>query len=352
MSHLALQAPIFSPSVARAAASTAKDWAYVDNWLRRKYTLLRHSQNPVESGTGHKYNAAAKPAVPPTFERNADTLEALLTLIAANEAADEERRRLAVIEEFALREVHAAEEEKEGRRRIQVQAQSGGNAAEDATAQIDGDLLAEDLLHSIDEGLPKEGQAALDAMADVAVALESADDASPAHLAHRFVELQGRAHEVGQLLHRVEMLQSYLDADSARLSLLLEQLRLGRSYQLPPDVDQENRELGRTVKNTATSLPELTRRVESLEKTVGVPPLTVEDVRADEEAYLDLLARKKNLDAQVKAFAGLPPDIEAARAELEVLRAQLRDATEQRDANFEMLVERESPVKVRNSRRR
>ena len=77
----------------------------------------------------------------------------------------------------------------------------------------------------------------------------------------------------------------------------------------------------------------------------------MEDVRADEEAYLEILARKRDLDARIGAFAGLPPDVGAARAELEALRSELRELTERRDANFEKLVERESPVKTRTVRR-
>ncbi|KAI3319935.1 hypothetical protein HD806DRAFT_254093 [Xylariaceae sp. AK1471] len=342
MSHLAPQAAIFSPSVARAAASTAKDWAYVDAWLKRQYARLPNP-NPNPNST-HSHTTK-----PPSFERNTETLEALLALIAANEAADDERDRLASLEEAALDEVRAAEDEKNSRRQATSSKRDGGGGGD--AAAIHGDLLAEDLLHAIDAGLSKEGLTALDAMADVAMALDMAADPSPAMLGHRFVELQGRAHEAEQLLHRVGMLQSYLDDEAARLSLFLEELKLGRQYELPPDVEKENAELERGVRAMSANLPELKRQVESLEKKVGIPPLTVEEVKKDEEAYLDLLVTKKDLDAQVKAFAGLPPDIEAARTELEGLRTQLREATERRDANFEMLVERESPVKIRTSRR-
>ncbi|KAI0550913.1 hypothetical protein F4679DRAFT_540844 [Xylaria curta] len=321
MSHLAPQAAIFSPSVARAAASTAKDWAYVDGWLRRQFT-------------------SSSKSTPPSFERNPETLEVLLALIAANEEADEERDRLARLEASALDEVRA------------VEARRRSNDDSGDAATINGVLLAEDLLTALDAGLTKEGQTALDALADVSLSLDAATDPSPSNLSHRFVELQGRMHEAEHLLHRVELLESYLTDESARLSSFLEELRLAPQYQLPEESGEKSaEELERAVKTMASRLPELTRHVEALEKRVGIPTLTVEDLRYDEEAYLDLLARKKDLDAQVKAFAGLPPDVEAARIELEGLRAQLREATERRDANFEMLVERESPVKVRTSRR-
>ncbi|KAI0542430.1 hypothetical protein GGR58DRAFT_249598 [Xylaria digitata] len=322
MSHLAPQAAIFSPSVARAAALTAKDWAYVDAWLRRQYAHLGHE---ADSDSTHR-------SKPPSFERNPETLEALLALIATNEEADEERLRLAQLESAALDEVRAAEAEKESRR--------------SSAGTIHGDLLAEDLLQALDAELSKDGLAALDALADVSLTLNTATDASS--LAHRFVTLQGSAHETSQLLHRVHLLQSYLDDESARLHALLEELRQGRQYEVPAD---SNAELQRATKSADARLPALRRQVEALESKVGVPDLTVEEVRLDEEVYLDLLAKKKNLDAQVRAFAGLSPDVEAARAELEGLRARLREATGRRDANFEMLVERESPVKVRTSRR-
>ncbi|KAI2634504.1 hypothetical protein GGS21DRAFT_105671 [Xylaria nigripes] len=316
MSHLAQQAAIYSPSIVRAAASTAKDWAYVDAWLQKHL-----------------------PANLPTFERNPQTLEALLALVSANEEADEERDRLARLEAAALDEIRFAEQEKHSRRH-----QAGDQPP------LHGDLQAEDLLEAIDAGLTKEGRTALDAMADVSMALTMAEP-TPALLAHRFVDLQGRLHETDNLLHRVSMLEAHLDAETLRLATFLCELRLGAPYQLPADLDKENAERERVHKAASAALPALRRAVESLEKKVGIPPLTVEEVRRDEAAYLDLLAKKKELDARVKAFAGLPPDVDAARAELEALRERLRDATEKRDANFEMLVERESPVKVRTSRR-
>ncbi|KAI1438168.1 hypothetical protein GGR50DRAFT_641900 [Xylaria sp. CBS 124048] len=333
MSHLAPQAAIFSPSIVRAAASTAKDWAYVDAWLQKHHT---------------------PPSKPPSFERNPATLEALLALVAANEEADEERNRLAHLEAAALDEVRAAEAEKQVRRQQHQNPQSQAPTTGETKTTfpiIHGDLLAEDLLEAIDASLPKEGRIALDAMADVSISLSEASP-TPALLAHRFVDLQGRAHETDSLLHRVTMLQSHLDDETARLSAFLEELRIGAPYQAPQDLDRENEARERALRAADAALPDLRKRVEALEKKVGgPPPLTVDEVRRDEEAYLALLATKKDLDAQVRAFAGLPPDVEAARAELENLRVRLRDATEKRDVNFEMLVERESPVKVRSSRR-
>ncbi|KAI2464514.1 hypothetical protein F4781DRAFT_69817 [Annulohypoxylon bovei var. microspora] len=322
MAHLAPshQAAIFSPSVARAAASTAKDWSYVDSWLRSKY---------ASNSSSHRR--------PPTFERNPETLKALLALAAANEAADEDRQQLARLEEAALAEVEASE------RDLEVRRQQPTNNTNDT---IDGELLASDLIAALEANLSREGAAALDAMSAIAVDLGVAYP-TPEILGAKYVEIQGRAVELEDSVERVNLLQRYLDRSSAETGSFLEELRGGEAYQPAPDLAKQNLELQRKIKCATGKLPELKQQVVALEKTVGLPGLTVGDVREDEEAYLELLARKKDLDARVKAFACLSPDIEAARAELEVLRAELRDATERRDANFEQLVERESPVKSR-----
>ena len=81
--HHQSNAAIFSPSVARAAASTAKDWSFVDDWLHRKYAASS------ASGGGGGKTAAKRSSwtTVPQFERNPETLKALLALAAANEAS-------------------------------------------------------------------------------------------------------------------------------------------------------------------------------------------------------------------------------------------------------------------------
>ncbi|KAI1090488.1 hypothetical protein F5B19DRAFT_319734 [Rostrohypoxylon terebratum] len=321
MAHLApSQAAIFSPSVARAAASTAKDWSYVDSWLRSKYA-----------------NSSTNRGRPPAFERNPETLKILLALAAANEAADEDREQLARLEEEALAEVQANEQELEARRQ---------KAEQQPSDAIDGEILAADLLLAIESNLAKEGTAALDAMSHMAVDLGVAYP-TPDALGAKYIELQGRALELEDSVERVNLLQRYLDREAAQMDAFLEELRRGDAYQPAPDLAKQNLELQRKIKNITNKLPELKQQVVALEKSVGLPSLTVEDVKEEEDAYLELLAKKKDLDVQVKAFAGLPPDIEAARVQLEALRAELRDATDERDTNFEKLVERESPIETR-----
>lgn len=74
---------VFSPSKARRQLAEAKDWQYIDTWLSAKYENQQM----------------------PPFERNSDTLKALLALAARNEAADEEAHLLTELELQALEEL-------------------------------------------------------------------------------------------------------------------------------------------------------------------------------------------------------------------------------------------------------
>ncbi|RYP06330.1 hypothetical protein DL765_009546 [Monosporascus sp. GIB2] len=330
MAHLAPHlhqqtAAIFSPSVARAAASTAKDWSYVDEWLRRKY--------------------AGSSSSPPQFERNPETLKALLALVAANEAADESRDQLARLEDAALDEVRAAQRRQHQKQQQQATATEGSGD----DGHVDGEQIADSILDALEDGLSREGQTALDAMAQTALELGEACP-TPEGLGATFVELQGRAMGAEETARRSALLTKYLAEAGARTEALLARLRDSGDgeYALDPDLARRNLELQRAVKAAAARLPEMRQQVDAAERAAGGPPnVTVDDIREDEEEYMELLAKKRDLDARVKVFAGLPPDIQAARQELEALRTELRRLTELRDANFESLVERESPVKTR-----
>ncbi|KAH8645609.1 hypothetical protein BX600DRAFT_160603 [Xylariales sp. PMI_506] len=336
MAHLVQHTAIFSPSVARAAASTAKDWSYVDGWLKTKYR-------------GRSV---------PAFERNADTLRALLSLAAHNEAADEEREHLAHIEAAALEEVEAAAAEKERRRKErrqqQLEAEAGEKGRVDEGGSLDGELIADDILNAIEAHLTREGRTALETMANVAVELGVAHP-EPAALGSRFVELQGRALQLEHATERVALLQRYLDRESTAMEALIAEVR-GPEYRPEPDLARQNLDLQRQVRTMAAKLPELRQHLITVGAATGDegsptptaaagPRPSVEEVKRVEQDYLELLAKKKDLDSQVKAFAGLPPYLDAARAELEALRMELRNATQRRDNVFEGLVERESPAK-------
>ncbi|KAL2185978.1 hypothetical protein L209DRAFT_356258 [Thermothelomyces heterothallicus CBS 203.75] len=356
MAHLPPSAAIFSPSVARAAASAAKDWSYVDSWLQRKF--------PGSS--------------PPPFERNADTLRALMALASANEAADEERALIARLEAETLDQLRAHE------RQQQTQAEANQSAA--ATLQS----AREAILTALEASLPREGQTALTALA--ALALQTGDPLpTPSSLGAELISLSASAATLEQTISRIRTLTAHIAREAAATSRLAAELRppspglhhpddddgdgngdgdaadltatttttttttgsttaaRGAGYHPPPTLALQNLALQRQIKSLSSQIPALRDKAAALARSQGgvAPSPSLAQVREEEEAYLALLSLKEELDAQVRAFAGLPHDTELARRELEGLREELRQLEVSRDEVFEGLVERETPRKPR-----
>ncbi|KAF5022783.1 hypothetical protein F66182_5198 [Fusarium sp. NRRL 66182] len=292
---------IFSPSVARIAASTARDWSYIDAWLSSKF-----HPRPV-----------------PPFERNNDTLKALLALASINEAADEERSLIAKSETTALQELTESESKLDNSSRP----------------------LREGLIEAVQHNLPADGHTALDAMANMALQFGVAFP-EPETLGRRMCQLQSSIHDAEQMKARVEVLHKHMDEEAARINDLLCDLQ-SDEYQPPSHLAKQNLEMQRKVKALSTKLPELQDRVAALAASADSSHPTIADLARDEQEYLAVLARKKELDVQLAAFQGLPSDPDMARTELQNLQNQLHSITSQRDTVFEGLVERESPVKRR-----
>ncbi|CCF44282.1 hypothetical protein CH063_13735 [Colletotrichum higginsianum] len=140
------------------------------------------------------------------------------------------------------------------------------------------------------------------------------------------IALHAETSELEQMRGRVHVLEAYIEQESASANDLLQILR-SDDYKPANDLARQNLDMQRKIKAMAARIPEHKDR--------------------DEADYLNLLAQKKGLDAEVDQFSGLPDDLKTARAELEHLRAEVRAITQHRDAIFEGLVERESPRKGR-----
>lgn len=305
--HLSEDSAIFSPSVARIAASTARDWSYIDSWLAAKF----------------------HPRPAPSFERNSDTLKALLTLASLNEAADEERNLFAKSEAAALQELTSASNKPEAAAARQIRP------------------IREGLLDAVQYNLPAEGHTALDALASMSLQLGVAYP-DPEALGRRMVNLQTNLQETEQMAARVDVLRCHIARETAHVEDMLRQVK-SDDYKPPAHLAKQNLDLQRKIKAMSAKLPELQDRVAAAGSSSGGDfshPTTADIVR-DEQEYLAILAEKKELDFSMASFHGLPSNPDMARSELEALRGQLRNVTSQRDAVFEGLVERESPVKRR-----
>ncbi|KAF8866073.1 hypothetical protein BDZ45DRAFT_795723 [Acephala macrosclerotiorum] len=294
MAHLSPSA-IFSPSAARQQLAAAKDWNYVDSWLSTKF-----------SGK-----------TPPPFERNNETLKALLALAAVNESADEERDLLAKVEAQALQG-------------LQTNEKADPNA---------------DLLASVEESLTREGLTSIEALSSLAVELKQPMP-DVERLGRSIIDLQVTTYDLEQVSDRTSILEAHLNSELQNINNLIRDLQ-SDAYQPPSNLQKQTIEYQRKAKTLASKLPELRDRISSLAASAGTSKVTIQDVRAEEEKFKALMVTLKDLEAQVKSYHGLPQDTDLARLELERLRVELRDLTHERDAMFESLVERESPKKTR-----
>jgi HAUS augmin-like complex subunit 1 len=296
MAHLSPSA-IFSPSIAKQQQAALNDWSYIDTWLSQKFP---------------------KNKTPP-FERNADTLKALLALAAHNESADEERDLLARVEAQALADLQA-------------------------TAEADTNTH---LLHELEESLTREGHASLDVLAELTVQLGLAVP-DVEQMGRRIVDLQITAYDLEQASGRVALLEKHLSAELERITALVTELQ-GEGYQPPANLAKQTIDYQRKTKVLASKLPELRDRVAAYQASVGgTCKITIEVAKEEEDMFRNMLATIKELEMQVKGYHGLPQDTDLARLELESLRVELRDLTQQRDSMFEGLVERETPRKPRS----
>ncbi|TVY26458.1 hypothetical protein LHYA1_G003572 [Lachnellula hyalina] len=295
MAHLSPSASaIFSPSVARQQLAAAKDWNYIDSWLSTKFNGK----------------------TPPVFERNNDTLKALLALAALNETADEERELLARVEAKALQDLQAQEDANPNKY----------------------------LLDSIEEFLTREGQTSLEALSSLSVSLnQPVFDLQK--LGRGIIDLHVTVNDLDQVADRVSIFEKHLKRELEEINILITDLQ-SDAYQPPSDLAKRTSDYQRRIKGLAAKLPDLKERVASLSANVGTP-ITIQDVKNEEDKFKALMVTVKDLEAQVKSYHGLPQDTDLARLELEGLRVELREMTRKRDSMFEGLVERESPIKPR-----
>ncbi|KAL7814711.1 hypothetical protein V8C26DRAFT_134445 [Trichoderma gracile] len=270
-------AAIFSPSVARIAASTARDWSYVDAWLASK-------------------SPAWKSSLPP-FERNQDTLKALLALVSINEAADDQRRLLARVDATALQglSVHDRAETTTTSNNNSSSNSSGNNS--NSTALTKGHLL-----DAIEHSLPKDGAKALDVL--TAVASEAAATASPDpdHIGRLMLRLQGTIYGAEQTAARVDAFERHLQRETEAAEELLHTLQ-SDGYNPPSDLAKQNLDVQRRIKTVSAQLPDLHDRVTALGASVAMPHPAIGDVIELEQQYQALIFHVRELSEQAAALS-------------------------------------------------
>ncbi|KZZ93430.1 hypothetical protein AAL_05815 [Moelleriella libera RCEF 2490] len=322
---------IFSPSVARVAASTAKDWAYVDSWLAAQFAAGGEGQaSPV-----------------PRFERNPATLAVLLAVANANEAADDSNTLLAGAEKAALQALRHQGQQQQHHHHHHHRSTDDGDSHPSPSSQMA--LLREKLLSRIAENLTQEGAAALEALSQSAASLGISYPRCQ-DLCERFMSQQVSLFENQQAIARVDALRQSLAHEVATSSEMLAALRDDKARLLPPEMPRDNVELQRKTRAKAEALSDNAPEPSALPSRAGgggqQQQATIKSVLQQERRLLAAQAEKRRLDKHLDAFAGLSSDPQQARRELMELQQQLDALNAQRDQVFEDLVEQASPVKA------
>ncbi|KAL4811128.1 hypothetical protein BDV18DRAFT_5724 [Aspergillus unguis] len=283
-----MDSPLASPAKARQAAIQAKDWAYVNSWLSRQY--------------------APKPI--PKFERNDDTLRTLLSLAAANEAADEEAAMLHQVRKQTI-EGFKAREEREEPQKVEI-------------------------LDEIEHCLDEPGTQDLDDLAE-SVAVLGALGTRTSDVSQSIIELTKEEFETQEQMRRIAGLHDYLTRELTSLREQLDELKSDPAYETSANLPALTSEWTRSTKLLSAKVSEYLDRTAALERSSN-KGTTLEKVILEEEEVSRMLESVKSVETKTRTFHDLPKDITAARARYRELEGELNQLTKERDSMFENLV--------------
>jgi HAUS augmin-like complex subunit 1 len=276
---------LFSPSKARIVQAQARDWGFVDTWLSKRYGGKRL----------------------PNFERNEETLEALLTLATLNEGADEQRSIVDRVEQSAL---------------SGFEAQRSG--------------ISEDVYQAVVRNMDQRGNESLETLAKTAIVLNAPSRTSITDLATSSIDLQNERFDLSQQQARLETQKEALQREANRLKALLREIK-DDAFRPAPDLVEQTVEWTRGSKHLRAKVGEYDDRLSALRST-GPPPVTIEQVAQQSEQFQAQRLQLLGLEAELKAYQSLPTNAREAKAILEQSRDELRKLSQRRDRLFEELV--------------
>ncbi|KAF8541896.1 hypothetical protein BDD12DRAFT_827207 [Trichophaea hybrida] len=286
-------AKVFSPTVAKQQSLQQKDWIYVDQFLSTRF-----APDPV-----------------PKFERNPDTLKALLALASANESADEEKALEHRVKEKALDELQkrdaAMEESRKGK--------------------------GEPLLVGVEEHLTPEGRRCLNSVALLSVALGS-NSTEPQKLSSHLVALSSQEASIAQQTNRIDTLHSRLQTELSSLREALRNLENGEEHKLPLDLTTRVTEWTRTTRHLRNKTEDYKDRLQAMEAVLPTEGLTVPALIRQEQDILVLKELVLDLEAQAKGFQGLPPEKDLARLEVERVQGELEELEAKRERLYDGMI--------------
>lgn len=272
---------LFSPSKARAQQAQAKDWASLDAWLAKKY--------------GKRL---------PQFERNEETLQALLSVANLNENADDLDGLVERVQKAASLTISKRSDDEEK------------------------------VYFTLTQHLDQQGQEGLIALAEASVVLGSSDITV---MRHQVFSLTTDQYEAREALARVQTQRSALEREEARLKELLSELS-DESFETHRDWPEQTAEWMRNTKQLKAKVAEYEERLVTA-RANSLPSPSISDVVEQVKTLTALREQTAALNSRIAAFQDLPTDGKAARKKLEQAREELRALTVKRDQMFEKLVD-------------
>ncbi|RPB21439.1 hypothetical protein L211DRAFT_840639 [Terfezia boudieri ATCC MYA-4762] len=288
---------VFSPSAARQQALEAKDWAYIDQWLTAQY----------------------HPQTPPPFERNSDTLKALLALSTFNETANEELSLRRQVEAKALGELKARHD------------------AIESSPPTALTLLA--------DSLPPDGLLALHSLSLLTVALSipaTSTTTLATTLATTLTALTTTETHLHQQLLQLTTLQHRLTLQHHCSRTALSALT---TLPLPsPSIATKTLQNTQTIHHLTQKSHEYTSRIGTLSRAIPhqerLSTISIKALSDEEKRIEELKEGVVRLESEVKAYQGLPPDRDLARLEVERVEGEWREAEARKEREYEKVVRR------------
>lgn len=327
--------PLISPSKARHDAQVANQWAQVHTWLQSLF----------------------HPSPVPKFEQNDTTLAYLLTLRQANERADHQKSLLHAATVEAL-ELHQ-----------QDQLPSDSILQSGSNPQLSNPppqprSPTQRLLIKVFNSLTPAAQTALHQLATVSVLLgvsfpattitdKNSNEPSPllSTLSHHLQNLitlsqlsNVRKNRLDLLSHHLNLLTKCLQNQTPTLATKTDSTQPSASspedtFSISDQLPAQTAQLVQDTKQLTMKSAEYRDRLAQLSQWRTDGP-TVEDVALRRRMLGERLREVRTLEERVAGYSGLPPDIEASRAEVQRAQRELEALKHERERLFSKLLER------------
>ncbi|KKY27268.1 hypothetical protein UCRPC4_g01170 [Phaeomoniella chlamydospora] len=260
----------------------------------------------------------------PRFERNDETLQALLALVAANVAADERAELL----------LRAQEEEAEQWSAIEKEEDHSSD-----TPDAHRSDFVPNVTNLLEEMLDPEASEALDSLAESSLAL-GALSTSTTDMSQAIVDMAYQQQHFQHHVKSIESLQRSLESETRAMQDQLSELEQSKekSAESQETMQQQIADWTRASKLLAVKFDEYRDRVSRMQK--GSDLCTIEDLRVKERDVLRQKGQLRMLERELHTYQGLPSDLDAAREEYRRLNDGVMKLRRRRDEFFEYMASR------------